>query len=249
VNDSAPRGWAVLDAPGERELLTRCVREMAVDGHELQVLEAGCGKSWPIDLDGVPHHLTGVDTDTEALRVRRETRGDLDIEIVGDLRTVDLPENQYDVIYCSYVLEHVSGAELVMDRFVSALRVGGRLIIRIPDADSVYGWVTRRTPFWFHVAYKRHIKGNRNAGRPGYGPYPTVYDDVISRRGLEGYARSRDLTVVAEYGTNHHLGVFGRIGRAVVNALLHVISALSLGRLSASHNNVAVVVQKGAQAV
>ncbi|WP_426565844.1 class I SAM-dependent methyltransferase [Angustibacter sp. McL0619] len=243
MNSTRTTEWAVLDGPGERALLTRSVRELAPDGRELNVLEAGCGKRWPVDLDGVPHRLTGVDTDTEALKVRRETRGDLDVEIVGDLRTVELGTDEYDVVYCSYVLEHVAGAELVMDRFVAALRPGGRLIIRIPDADSVYGWVTRRTPFWFHVAYKRYVKGNANAGRPGYGPYPTVYDDVISRRGLEAYAGSRGLGVVAEYGTNHHLGVFGR-GAVVVNAALHVISLLSFGRLSASHNNVAVVLQK-----
>lgn len=237
------RELPIVDGPGERKLLTRAVVDLFDGSRPLQILEAGCGKRWPIELGDTPAHLTGIDTDLEALKVRREKRGDLDEEIVADLREYEFPTDKFDLIYCSYVLEHVAGAEGVMDSFVRALRGGGRLIIRIPDGDSVYGWVTRQTPFRFHVWYKRVIKRNPRAGRAGYGPYPTVYDDVISRRGLRHFAETRHLTVIEEYGTNHHLGIFGR-GAPIVDVVLHAVAFLSLGRLSATHNNVAVVLEK-----
>ena len=44
-------------------------------------------------LENVPLHITGVDTDEEAMHIRRERNGDLDVEIVGDLRTVELPSS------------------------------------------------------------------------------------------------------------------------------------------------------------
>lgn len=243
--ETAGRLDVLTSASQERGLLTGAVRELAARDGVLRILEAGCGKRWPIDLEGLPHHLTGVDTDVEALRVRRETRGDLDEEIVADLREVELAAEAYDLIYCSYVLEHVAGAELVLDRFTIALRPGGRLIVRIPDGHSVYGFVTRRTPHWVHVAFKRYVKGSLNAGKPGYGPYPTVYDEVISREGLRSYAQSRGLAVLHEYGTNHHLNVFGSAKRPV-DALLRGVAALSFGRLSATHNNIGVVLGKPA---
>jgi hypothetical protein len=73
----------------------------------LNILEAGCGRRWPYDLAGIKYTLTGVDVDKEALEARKNIQSDLREEIVGDLCTVDLGAEVYDVIYCSYVLEHV----------------------------------------------------------------------------------------------------------------------------------------------
>jgi 2-polyprenyl-3-methyl-5-hydroxy-6-metoxy-1,4-benzoquinol methylase len=75
----------------------------------LEILEAGCGRRWPHELK-MQYRLTGVDTDAEALKARVEQRKDLDVAILGDIRTVDLPESSYDVVYCGWVLEHISGA-------------------------------------------------------------------------------------------------------------------------------------------
>ena len=44
-------------------------------GRELQILEAGCGRKWPIDLSGVRYRLTGVDLDAKALEAVKTTSG------------------------------------------------------------------------------------------------------------------------------------------------------------------------------
>jgi len=57
------------------------------------------------------------------MRIRREKYGDLDVELVADLRDVQLPVGAFDVVYCSFLLEHVSGAREVLDRFRTAVRL------------------------------------------------------------------------------------------------------------------------------
>jgi SAM-dependent methyltransferase len=209
----------------------------------IRVLEAGCGQRWVLTPNGDGLHITGVDTDAEALRIRREVQGDLDDEILGDLRTVDLPSESFDVVYCSYVLEHVEGAEAVLDRFLACLRPGGRLIVRVPDGNSVYGFLVKHSPHRLHVLYKRYVERQPDAGKPGHAPYPTVYDEVVTLRGLRAWAERHGLEVEHEFGTNMYLRVFGPL-RPVVDAALRAIAAVSRGRLSASHNNICLILRK-----
>jgi SAM-dependent methyltransferase len=237
-----PREY-VTDRQYERRLLSRHVAESRQEPGPVRVLEAGCGQHWELHTDGAQLHITGVDLDAEAMRIRREQRGDLDVAILGDLRTVDLPPSAFDLVYCSYVLEHVPDAEAVLDRLVHATRPGGRIIVRVPDRDTVYGFFVRHSPHRVHVLYKRYVEGYVDAGKPGHAPYPVVYDDVVSVRGLRTFADSRGLEVVEEYGTNYVLQHFRQLG-PVVDVVLRGIGRLSGGRLIATHNNIGVVLRR-----
>ncbi len=156
---------------------------------ELSILEAGCGNSWQLQLPGVRYVLTGVDMNQDALNIRKFEKRDLQEAVLGDLRTVSLAANQFDVIYNSFVLEHIAGAEQVLENFRRWLRPDGLLILRIPDPRSVYGMLSRMTPFRFHVFYKRWIAGVKTAGKPGYDPFPTVYDAIVCARESAAGAR------------------------------------------------------------
>ena len=72
---------------------------------------------------------------------------------------------------------------------VAALRPGGRLILRVPDGKSVFGWLAKHTPHVTHVWFKKYVERFPDAGKPGHAPYPTVYDDVVSAEGLREWAR------------------------------------------------------------
>ena len=52
------------------EFVIQCLRDHAQAHGRLDVLEAGCGRRWPYDLDEFDMHLTGIDVDEEALRIR-----------------------------------------------------------------------------------------------------------------------------------------------------------------------------------
>lgn len=236
----------LTDKKVERRLLAAAIAESGRDASTVRVLEAGCGQKWPVKVEGVGLHITGVDYDADAMRIRREQHGDLDVEIVGDLRTVELPAASFDVAYCSFVLEHVVGAEGVLDRLVSATRPGGRIVVRVPDGDTVYGFLVKHSPHRSHVLFKRYVEGFKDAGKPGHAPYPTVYEDIVSVRGLREYAERRGLRIVLEYGTNFVLRNFRALG-PLVDAGLHGLSRLSRGRMLATHNDICVVMQRPAE--
>jgi SAM-dependent methyltransferase len=231
------------DSAEEHDLLTDNIRMARQGAEPVRLLEAGCGHYWWLKPAGVPLEITGVDTDADALRIRREEHADLDAEILGDLRTVSLPRGVFDVVYCSYVLEHVEGAEQVLDRMADALRPGGRMIVRVPDGDSVFGYLTKHSPHRIHVLYKKYIERKPHAGEPGHAPYPAVYEPVVTVRGMREWARRQGMEVMAEYGMNFYLKVFGRL-RPVAEFGVRMVAWLSRGRLTARHNNVGFVLMK-----
>ncbi len=218
------------------ETIARHIRRHARKRGSLEILEAGCGRRWPFDLSDVDFRLTGIDLDRDALKSRLELKGDIDVAIHGDLGSARLAEEGYDVIYSSYVLEHVPDGRLVLDNFVRWVRPGGMIILRFPNRDSVYGSLTRITPFWMHVKYKRYLRGRKNAGKPGHGPYPTYHDEVISRKAFHQYVAGKGLRIEKEYG-------YGRLP-FFLELLTASISSLSLGTLRADHINLMYVLRK-----
>jgi len=215
----------------------------------LRILEAGCGTTWPLRLEGVDYLLTGIDVDRHAIEVRQRTARPTDRLFYGDLRDREqFAAEQFDAIYNSFVLEHVDGAERVLDNFMYWLAPGGTLILRIPDRDSVYGFVTRITPFWFHVLYKKYVRKMPNAGKPGYDPFPVFYDDVVSRRGIHRYCAERGCKVHDEAGSASYLPKHGL--QALVSwTFVRVVSLLSLNKLSWRYNNLTFVIEKPASGV
>jgi SAM-dependent methyltransferase len=222
-----------------RELFARRITELAQSRGRIDIIEAGCGRRWNLALDGVDYRLIGIDIDEDALRAR----GDLDECIVADLRTVTMEPSSCDVVYCAFVLEHVEGAQAVLDRLVEALRPGGLLILRFPDRDTVWGFVARTTPFRLHVLYRRWIAREKNAGKPGHAPYPTVYDEVVSCAGVTGYAGAKGLEIVDSYKSGFYLDDIGS-WRVVVDPIVKLIAALSRGRLTADHSDLDYVLRK-----
>jgi SAM-dependent methyltransferase len=210
----------------------------------LNILDAGCGIWWDLDLEGLEYVLTGVDIAPESLAARQSRkRGLLDEAIVGDLRTISLEENKYDIIHNSYVLEHIKGAEAILNNFVKWLKPGGVLVLKMPDGNSAFGFLARVTPFWVHVFYQKYILGRKKVGKPGYGPHPTFYDKVVSRKGIHGYCQKHGLVIRAEYGSG---GYFKRSGvlPLFANVVLRTIQIISFGRLTAEHSGLVYIIEK-----
>jgi SAM-dependent methyltransferase len=224
-------------------LVEKYIKQKAIDRSPLHILEAGCGQYWHLDLKRIQFTLTGVDIDKGALQLRRTQCNDLNEMIVGDLRSVDLEKNRYDVIYNSYVLEHIDGAERVLDKFANWLKPGGILILRIPDRNSVRGFVTRVTPFWFHIFYNKYILRFRDTGKPGFGPYPTFYDPIVSRPGIQEFCRNNHFIIKEEYGQGSGLGGQG-ITRFLIYLFVRGVSLLSLGKLAWEYSDLTYILEK-----
>ena len=227
----------------EIALLESYLQQQVSDGKVLQILEAGCGRQWCFRMDGIAYELTGVDMDPAALEARRRTKRDLSHCIVGDLRTVALEPNKYDVIYNSFVLEHVRGAEQVLENFVQWLRPGGILILRVPDRDGVQGFLARLTPHWIHVLYYRWAWRMKEAGKPGFAPYPTIYDKVVSISGLRRFCANQGLIIKEELGVGSYQRGYG-IARKFTPIVARLINWLTLGRIQRDYVDLTIVAQK-----
>ena len=156
----------------------------------LNILEAGCGPRWFFDLSDTPHKLTGVDLDPDALKYRT----DLHTSILGDLHTVELPNNHFDVVYNSFVLEHVKNAKGLAGRFIDWLKPGGLLLIDIPCRDTSFGWLARLFPLWLKTILLK-ANGHKMAGKPGWPPYPVVYESLISVDGIRDFCKRNGLVI------------------------------------------------------
>lgn len=196
----------------------------------LRILEAGCGRTWAHRLS-VPYVLTGLDLDPDALAART----DLHHAVVGDLRSAEFAPHSFDVIYNAFVLEHVRGARQVLERFLGWLAPGGMLVLKVPDRDSAYGFLTRLTPFWAHVMIYRHMLGYPQAGTPGHGPYRTYYDKVVSERGLREFCVGNGMSAPELYRLCSYEN------QRSVRTAAFLTSMLSCGRLPWRHNNLLLI--------
>ena len=126
----------------ELKLIEDHIRQKSLDdkGARLQILEAGCGQEWFINIKDIDYVLTGVDLDKAALDIRKNVLNDLQETVQGDLRTVVFENSSFDVIYNAYVLEHIEGAEAVLKSFVRWLKPDGLLILHIPLAVKLSGF-------------------------------------------------------------------------------------------------------------
>jgi SAM-dependent methyltransferase len=225
----------------EKEVLIRHIKDLARDDRPLEILEAGCGRRWGLELEGVDFRLTGVDNNQDALDFRKG-QGDLNVAILGDLNQVDLEKNRYDVIYSSNVLEHVDGAEKVLENFITWLKPGGILALIFPNRDSVKGFLTRTTPFRFHVFYKRYIQGWKDAGTPGSDPFPTFFDKVVSRKGMRQFCERHGLSILGEYYSDQK---YTRPAfRALAALLTWGIHLISLRTLSADKTELVYIIKR-----
>lgn len=226
------------------QIQTEAIRKAAARiGRPLSILEAGCGRSWNLDLAGIEFTLTGVDLDPLAIELRKDKRRDLDVAIVGDLCRVDLPESSFDVVFSSFVLEHILEADVALNNMIKWLRPMGTLILRVPDRNSSRAFFTRLLPHAAHLWYYRHILGSKDAGKPGHAPYPTYFHPVIGRIRLQKFLADRHVRLLSVYGDGFRRDGRG-MGRILIRGLMKLASMLSFGYLTADHCDVLFIAIK-----
>jgi SAM-dependent methyltransferase len=158
----------------------------------LRVLEAGCG-SYPMSVDlGPAKHIVGID-----ISQRQLDRNDVvDEKILGDIQTFPLHPQDFDLIFCWNVLEHLDRPDRALVNFRRALRPGGLIVIKVPNVLSLKGLVTKFSPHRVHVWVYRYVFGHPDAGQDDKAPFPTFLRLSMSPRALDRFARGNGLLVV-----------------------------------------------------
>ncbi len=122
---------------------------------ELNYLDFGCGGGAHLEKIRKRHptwHLYGLDNiDTACVRTKQ--RG---FEVFcGDITELEMPENFFDIINMSHVLEHLNDPKAALLKVNRILKKGGRLIIALPNFDSIAAKFFGR--YWHALDVPRHL--------------------------------------------------------------------------------------------
>ena len=209
----------------------------------IRVLEAGCGSLSHVKL-GTESHIVGIDISQQQL----EKNATVDERILGDIQTYALRENNFDVVICWEVLEHVQHPLRALANLTRSLKPQGILILAFPNVFSLKGLITKFTPYRFHVWVHRSILGHPEAGTKGNAPFPTplrlsMAPDSIGRF---GHHRGFQLVYLGLYeGRQQHrvrerLRIRGLPWTFVKNA----VDFVTLGKVSADLSDCIIVLRK-----
>ncbi len=233
-----------------RELFARPVRDCAHRnaGRPVRVLRAGLGAS-PEEL-GLSqlrdrgYEITVVTVDQAAPGAPAPApAGDVRL---GDLRAVPIPPRSFDIVHCALLLDRIRHVELVLDRFIAALRPGGYLMLRIRDRDCAIGLLDRRLPRPARRLLQARLAADDALATGRIAPrtlFPAVYERACSDTGIQEYARMRGLVITQRETTRTWPDGPDRLSRTVA-AAGRLIARLTRGRLTDAHDEVLYVIRK-----
>jgi 2-polyprenyl-3-methyl-5-hydroxy-6-metoxy-1,4-benzoquinol methylase len=113
------------------------------DGH---LLDVGCGNGNAMTrFKERGFKVTGTDFDPKAIAEAKDNG--LDVHL-GDLQEISFPENTFDVVFLSHVIEHVPNPIEALAEYYRILKPGGYLIAVTPNANSLS-----------HKKFKEHWRG------------------------------------------------------------------------------------------
>ena len=159
----------------------------------VRIYEAGGGSVsvLPLEVFG-DYTISVVDLDPAQLAANTYA----DEKILGNVESHSFADRQVDLIVCHNVLEHIEHVDRALERFYESLDGGGLLFVSSPNPRSFFGMITKWTPHWFHVLVYRHILRDREAGRPGHHPFPTVYHPLVAPAALVSFCRGLGFELV-----------------------------------------------------
>jgi len=175
-----------------------------------KVLDAGCGQAGIVEqVMSVVKQVVGID---QTFGDYRDTIKLRDL-VRGRLEALPLPSNSFDVISCTWVLEHLENPDPVFQEFARVLRAKGVLLFLAPNAHNYIALISRVVPNWLHKHVVRVLYG-----REQQFTFPVYYktntkdklDESLNRHGFicEYFRYIGDPTYIAFNEPLYRLGVF-----------------------------------------
>jgi len=135
------------------------------------ILEAGCGNrsilSRGLRKENKKLTIHGVDINEYALNNK-----DLDKVFIAPVEKMPFKDNSYDIIFTQFMLEHLENYQVALFEMLRVLNTDGILILFFPNPTSIEAIVTRLTPYWFHVLFRKYVHKQKKANRD---TFPTYY--------------------------------------------------------------------------
>jgi SAM-dependent methyltransferase len=212
---------------------------------DLAIYEAGGGSTSFLPLDILRSaHVTVVDIDEDQIRNNDYAQE----KVLGDIQTYRFKPGSFDLVICYNVIEHLPDTESALLRFCESLKQDGLILIGAPNPKSLSGVVTKYTPHWFHVWFYRHVRGDKNAGKPGEAPFPTFFHPLVTLSKLEAFASARGLEVIyrKEYESPRFPEMRARkpILANLIDAAAAVMNFLLPGKTDVRHGDYHLILRK-----
>jgi SAM-dependent methyltransferase len=171
LKESIMTSQPVSSTPELEDSISEIANSLLEGRSSLRVLEAGCGSATQIKLKGTTHTV-GIDISMEQLARNLE----LQEKILGDIQDYPLPKEEFDVVVCWMVLEHVPRPREALVNLFGAVKPSGLVILGIPSLFSLKGIVTKLTPFSFHRWFYRFMRYTSR-------PFPTyLRGDIVPKK-------------------------------------------------------------------
>lgn len=216
----------IVDRPRPRALVNAIITSH-LGTKAISVLEAGGGsrsrvsKARNINI----RRITTLDID----KVQLERNNYADVKIHADLQDFRSDE-KYDLIEVVNVLEHVEHVDKALINIANACSDDGLVVIGSPYMYSFSGIVTRFTPHWFHVLFRKAVLGEANAGKEGFPPFKTFYNPLIApgrmNKFLTQMGFSTELIVFFESTVYQRSGLL-KIPIFTLTALINIVTPKS----------------------
>jgi SAM-dependent methyltransferase len=127
--------------------------DQQIEGHS-RILEIGCGRGLLLSsLSQLGHECHG--TERSELAARRALR-QVGIKVqVGALEKSHFQRDYFDLVVLWHVLEHLENPAETLALAGELLRIGGLLIVEVPNLTSLQSRLTGR--HWLHLDLERHL--------------------------------------------------------------------------------------------
>lgn len=123
---------------GRRNLFAVILRQLAI-ARDARVLDLGTSTGTNLRLLkdlGYSNYL-GVDYSQDALAYCRSK--DLGTVLRGDVRALPFPDNSYDFVLATDIIEHIQEDNIAVAEIRRVLRPRGRVLITVPAFQSLWG--------------------------------------------------------------------------------------------------------------
>ena len=212
-------------------------------GQPVSLLQAGCLA--PLRELGVGQlaeggfdiSVTAVDADDPlARKVLHDTGSAYDDVIVGDLRTVPLPQRKYDIVYCALCSSASSTLSWCSTSWSARSNRVACCCCGPPTATARRRCSTGCCRSWRAGDLVQAASGHA-------GPFPAVYEKSVCHQGIASYALMRGLVIAAR---REQLSLPRQPAKlsSSVRITCAAIARLSRGRFVAGHDELLYVIRK-----
>jgi SAM-dependent methyltransferase len=121
---------------GRRKILKVFLKRYCSKNRNMQILDIGCGTGANFETLEKYGNVFGLDNSEEAVKYCQ--KNNYFNTILGDIRSVNLDDNRYDLITNLDVLEHLDDDNLAVQKMYKLLKKDGLVIITVPAYNFLW---------------------------------------------------------------------------------------------------------------